>query len=217
MNKLTTIVLFGAVFAVSMAGVTAAMAIATPLSVGAVTPGPMSNGVYFLGHVTLTATDADGNVFAYIQTDNHLTNRGENCIAESIFNLDGTGSGDSCGGTTAGTLATGGYRFIEIGTENTTPSQAFNGVQTRTAISTTQTPGFTQQASANAGSSQAIVTLSNTFNNVNAIIRESAVVDADGGNSLAYQEFNPITLGASDNLTVDWVFTIGSTTPDAGV
>jgi len=49
-------------------------------------PNALKSGAMVLGHLTLTAYDENGNVIAYQQTDNTVTNRGDDCIARLIFN-----------------------------------------------------------------------------------------------------------------------------------
>ena len=68
------------------------------------------------GHVILTLADPDGNIIAYRQTDNIITNVGKNCVADDIF-----------GTTTVGTFLCasaglpGDFVFIGIGTGFATP------------------------------------------------------------------------------------------------
>ena len=50
-----------------------------------------SSNIY--GHITIVHSDPDGNILAYIQTDNLVAANGKNCMAELIF---GEISGGSC-------------------------------------------------------------------------------------------------------------------------
>jgi hypothetical protein len=65
------------------------------------------------GHVTLTAKHSDGTVFAYIQTDNTVTNVGKTCVAAIAFGVNSTSS--TCYGTTRI-----GQQFTWIGLGNQT-------------------------------------------------------------------------------------------------
>ncbi len=49
----------------------------------------------FRGHLEIIQTDVDGNVIKYMQTDNAIISKGENCAAQDLF-----------GGTAGGTGAT---------------------------------------------------------------------------------------------------------------
>ena len=47
----------------------------------------LNSGSFMTGHLTLTATDENGNIKAYQQTDNVVINTADNCISEKIFTL----------------------------------------------------------------------------------------------------------------------------------
>jgi hypothetical protein len=175
--------------------------------------------IQMLGHFTLVATDSQGNVKGYIQTDNEIKNNGENCVAESIFKVDGTANAtSSCGGTSAGGLSTFGFRFLSIGTGSSDQEQGSNDIQTalgsRAAASTVT---FTESRG-DGSNSRAQVLLSKQFTiNSTATVTEAGVHDASsGGNMFSRQTFTGISLQSGDKLTVSWTATIGTTTGQTG-
>ena len=82
------------------------------------------------GHLEIEARNADGELFAYRQTDNEVVDDGEQCILKMLFasnggiNNDGLGPGRG-GYTTASTMGacsgilTGAWHVIAIGTTTT--------------------------------------------------------------------------------------------------
>jgi len=73
----------------------------TTMSVG-------TDPVQMSGHAIITLADADGNIKAYRQTDNVVTNNGRNCVADELFG--------STGGALCNDPQTNDYTFIAIGT-----------------------------------------------------------------------------------------------------
>jgi len=150
-----------------------------------------------MGHVTLTATDEDGNIIAYRQTDNTIVNEGQNCIAEALF-----GVSFQCFD------ATSVYKIIHIGTDSTGgKSEALSRLAAYHAV-TGGTVGQPTSALANSG---AFVTIQAAFFDVNAVIGEAALrndIDSNVGDTLALQAFADINLGPTDDLTIDWTITV---------
>jgi len=67
----------------------------------------------FLGHITITVTDPEGNIVQYLQTDNTVVNDGENCANELLFGATNTNCPSTAGlfndiswgtGSTTGTV-----------------------------------------------------------------------------------------------------------------
>lgn len=151
----------------------------------------------FIGHVTLTAVDEDGNIIAYRQTDNTIINTGDDCILEEIF-----GAVTAC---TAGSVFTN----IHIGTNTASFTETSTGLGTFFA-SSAGTVGNTITASALSGAS---TTISTTFFDVSATIEEAALQNniLSASDVLALQQFTGIVLGPNDDLTIDWTVTIDGT------
>jgi len=151
-----------------------------------------------LGHITLTATDKDGNIIAYRQTDNVVTNLGDDCILEKVF-------GDGITGTclTSASL----FTDVHIGTaDGISFTEGSSSLGTWFA-GTGGAVGTTLSASGLSGAST-IVTAQ--FFSVGTAIEEAALQGGPQSNSniLALQKFATINLGASDDLTIAWTVAI---------
>ncbi len=227
MKRQTTVAMFGITFAAVMAlGMVSISGFSQPLFVAS-TDTKVVNHMDMMGHITFTATDQDGNILSYIQTDNIIVNVGENCVAESIFNVtttgadlcDGTGTHSASTGTPQG-VADGGFTFIAIGNGSagvaTETDQALILENFRIRANSTSV-----DSSPGTAGSKAVVTLTGIFvANTTLSIDESGIFDKDeiffGGsgpvdeNMLARQTFTAIPLTLGDKLTVEWEVTIGS-------
>ena len=197
MNKNTRTLFLGAILALGIG------TFGISNSFSASEPSALESGSLITGHVTLTATDDAGNIIAYRQTDNAIMNRADNCISELIFTLD-TGNGCNTNAST--------YDRIHIGTgsNSTTPSESWT--QATLPLTYNTDAGATVTLTNATGTGGADSLLSATFLNVNAAINEAAIRNGAGGSGvgdvLAYQQFTTITLGATDDLTVEWTVTI---------
>ncbi len=222
MKRQTTLATYGIVFAAAMAlGLVFVSGFSQPLFVASTTDAKAASQMGIFGHITLTATDPDGKITSYIQTDNLIVNVGENCVAESLFNVTTFGAAEECGGTGAhiggNGVADGGFTYIAIGNttsgdiltaENKTLSRELQRIKDN---STSVNPS---SGSADPGTS-AVVTLTAVFTASSGAIDvdESGIFDAagkDAGNMLARKTFNQISLAQDDKLTVEWEITIGS-------
>ena len=211
--------MFGIIFAAAMAlGMVSVSGFSQPLFVAS-TDMKAANHMDMMGHITFTATDKDGNILSYIQTDNVIVNVGENCVAESIFDVT-TGDTDLCDGTGAhdsgNGVADGGFKFIAIGNgsdglnSEDEDDTALNEERFRITANTTAVTNSTGTG----GDSMAVVTLTGIFNaNASTTINESGIFDkamAADENMLSRQTFTGIPLTDGDKLTVEWQITIGS-------
>jgi len=145
-----------------------------------------------VGHITLTATDDEGNVVAYRQTDNVVINAADQCIAADIF-----------GATAFGGCTDAAYTQVHIGTavSSFTEGSADLGTFSKS------TGGAISSTVAATALSGASVTIQADFIDVSATITEAALKNS-GGNVLALQNFSGIALGATDDLTIQWTVTI---------
>ncbi|KAG0511212.1 MAG: hypothetical protein NPMRD1_270017 [Nitrosopumilales archaeon] len=232
MNGKSTLALVGVLFAAAMVvGMATTSAFSTPHVIASSTI--VDNQFGMLGHITLTQTDADGNMKSYIQTDNVIVNIGENCVAETLFNVTADTGPDGCDGASTPLYTKSGnginnlgFSFIAVGNSSAsaTPPVA---VETDTTLINENSTGTTMDRktgsptvtteSTGVGSS-AVVTLSAVFTSDGGIsdVDESGIFDeptfgAPGpGNMLARQTFTNIQLSDGDQLTVEWEITIGS-------
>ena len=216
--------MFGILFAAAMAlGMVSISGFSQPLFVAS-TDMKAVNHMGMMGHITLTATDQDGNILSYIQTDNLIVNVGENCVAESIFNVT-TANAFLCDGVGAhiggNGVADGGFTFIAIGTNNTavaaTDQALGNSTSEVSRIKANSTSIVDSTGTQAGGNSKAVVTLTGIFTATGTpTITESGIFDkamAADENMLARQTFTGIPLTVGDKLTVEWEITIGSSTP----
>lgn len=183
-------------------------------------------GAYMSGHVTTILTDSEGNVKEYRQTDNVITNLGENCVAKILFQDDGAGAG--LGSGTGTSVCVGSlnqpYTVIAIGTGTTKANGTDTSLGTELSGSglssgratMTWGSGGAQNSTGTAGDSQAKVILSKTFTNTGSSVQvsESGLFNdttASTNGMFARQNFTAIGLGNGDSLTVQWTISIGGT------
>ena len=220
MKRQTTLAMFGILFAAVMAlGIISVSGFSQPLFVAS-TDMKVVNHMNMMGHITFTATDQDGKIFSYIQTDNVIVNRGENCTAETLFDLNTTGS-DQCIGTgvhtTGNGVADGGFVYIAMsngtiaaGEDNRTLALPEIDRQKETTLTVLSSTGT-------GGSSVALVTMATVFTaDEVSTISESGIFDTaaeNTGNMLARQTFDGIPLTLGDKLPIQWDITIGTDTP----
>ena len=218
--------MYGIIFAAAMAlGMVFVSGFSQPLFVASTTDAKAASQMGIFGHITLTATNPDGKITSYIQTDNLIVNGGENCVAESLFNVTTNSTSEPCSGTgthdgpDSNGVANGGFTYIAIGNttsvdilavENKTLSRELQRIKDN---STSVTPS---SGTGDPGTSSAVVTLSAVFTATAAgttDVDESGIFDAfgkDAGNMLARKTFTSISLAQDDKLTVEWEITIGS-------
>jgi len=222
MKRQTTLAMFGILFAAAMAlGMVSVSGFSQPLFVASTTDTKATNQMGMFGHITLTATDPDGKIISYIQTDNIIVNVGENCVAESLFNVTTTDSTYKCDGegTHSGAdkngVADGGFTYIAIGDIQIEPNLAGAGnVTLADELDIGRVKDTDPMVSeSNDVNSAAEVTLTGVFIATaegTTDVDESGIFDADeDGNMLARKTFTAITLAQDDKLTVEWKITLG--------
>jgi hypothetical protein len=82
-----TIFTFAVIAALSVAaiGAISSQALSTPMLLGAVD----TDNAYLQGHVEYVLRDSDGTIKQYIQTDNQVVDRGDQCVANLISGATG--------------------------------------------------------------------------------------------------------------------------------
>ena len=189
--KLQFAIVIGAILVGSIATVNMAFVSDSDVSANSV-----KSSAGMVGHLTLTATNEDGEVVAYRQTDNVVINSGDDCIGQDLF-----GGSWGCGNTTAV------YDDVHIGTASTpfTETSTDLGSFQETTAGTVGTP---TTASGTGGAS---VTVTADFFDVSASIAEAALRNGPSNTSsdvLALQQFSSISLGPTDDLTIEWTVTV---------
>ena len=168
---------------------------------------PVKSTAAMLGHVTLIATDQNGNIIGYRQTDNVIVNHGDDCLSDLIF--------AQSSGVTCTLVAASMFDNISIGFgAQTTTAETTSLANYLTDGGLVSPTGFdsaviTPAANSNAPASTLITAV---FRSVGAQVTEAAIqagsLTAGLESILAYQTFSTLPLGASDDLTVQWTVTI---------
>lgn len=150
-----------------------------------------------VGHIELTATDEEGNIIAYRQTDNTVINAADECIATDIFGATAFGGCDPASD----------YTNVHIGTST---ANAFTEGSTDLISEDSSTGGAISATTAATALSGASVTITADFTDVGATIGEAALKNGSS-DVLALQGFSGIALGATDDLSIEWTVTIDGT------
>jgi hypothetical protein len=170
---------------------------------------------YMLGHLYIVHKDPSGRIVNYIQTDNVIVNRGDDCALN--FLIAGTAAGTICG--------TAGAGFVDFALGNSTTAAAKTDLKLGAEISSNvgtccglgraaATPTFT--ASASNSNNGAKVSLAHTFtsgvtNAAGITISEAGLFNSTTQGAIpmtAHQVFGTITLANGDTLAVTWAITI---------
>ena len=178
-----------------------------------------ATGAYLTGHVTTIVTDSVGNVKEYRQSDNVITNGGENCVARLLFRLEGIGSSIPGNAVCTGALS-GSWHNIAIGTSTTKANGSNTGLGSELSGSGLSRGAAMQiswsNSSGTTASTSAQAQLQRTFTNTGSSVQvtesglfNSSTVGATG--MFARQNFTAIGLGNGDSLTVVWTINIGGT------
>jgi len=212
MKTLDSRVLIG-VIAVLTAGLIGVVGTSsTPLAIQASTIDGFQDGSGMFGHLTLVATDDNGDIKSYQQLDNLITRVGVNCLAHTLFeSTEVAGGSVTCGGDPDI------FDVIAIGTGNG-QADIDTGLDVQTAVSgltpDTDTSvlviddpdgtGATAQVEVTFTSAGATtsITEAGIFNNTNT---------ASPAQMMSYRDFTSISLDSGDSLTVTWTITLVGT------
>lgn len=204
-----TLMVLGVIAAASLISVSAFNGLATTYSV-ANTDG-VKTGISILGHLELVATDADGYIISYQQTDNAIVEQGVDCIVQKLFRDPLVGGGSvTCGGDS------GQFDVIQIGIGTDGTPDAATGVATPATLAglsaAKQDPdGVTVADTTGTGATGVVsVSFTNTAGAGSESITEAIILNATSGidNALAYRTFTGIPLDDTDQLTVTWTITV---------
>ena len=187
------------------------------------------------GHLEIEARNADGELFAYRQTDNEVVDDGEQCILKLLFasknGAIGRGEYASTGmGACSGSL-TGAWDVIAIGTTATSAADVnvrlgndtsgilanytdgVEGLERGVATTKTWTNGT---LCGNCSPVETKIVMSKTFTNLSGVthtIAESGLFNSTtvaGSGMLAHKAFTGVALATSDSITITWTFIVGN-------
>lgn len=209
MKKTTSVGMFAAiVFAVGMAGISFSDG---SLKLQDNTPASTMDGGSITGHIEIIHTDKDGNIRAYMQTDNAIVNDGRNCTAAVLF-----GYNTGCTDTTPGP-----YNVIGVGNgtalSGSTSQLLLNGEITGDGLSRVAgTLGTFTNATAN--SDPAVQRISTVFTYSGSQgsnpINQAGLFNGTGSptSTFALKNFpSTVNMNTNDQLTVNWDITIDGT------
>src|SRR6185312_2626834 len=165
------------------------------------------------GHVTMFATDPDGRITAYRQSDNIVVSQGEDCAAKALFTLT-TGSYTDCTGAITG----GSFTVMALGTGTNGNSRSDLNLNAETAATGLARVAASQvNATVAPAGGTSKVSLLNTFTNTSggtvtiteAGLFNSTTKTTDG--MFAEEPISPsIALNNNDALTVKWTISLAN-------
>ncbi len=169
----------------------------------------------FRGHLEIIQTNADGNVIKYMQTDNAILSKGENCIALDLFGSPAGGTGATSCPADPGTFTNIALKAVSLGTPGqdilTLPTELTADGLARAAGTVTSTTTAAGAAGTN------VARIANTFTYSGGSAQAVAAAGlfnqtAIGGAIFAAKDFpSSVTLNTNDQLTVNWDITISGT------
>ena len=187
------------------------------------------------GHLEIEARNADGELFAYRQTDNEVVDDGEQCILKMLFSTKEGGHNSYAAGrggyTSSGTgactgILTGTWHVIGIGTTATAANDVNVKLGNETSgILANYTDGVeglergvatTKTWTNGTGSTETKIVMSKTFTNLSGVthtIAESGLFNSTtvaGSGMLAHKAFTGVALATSDSITITWTFIVGN-------
>lgn len=199
MSDKRTIYAIGAIVAAFalVLGMVAGSTSLTTMSVNSQTPMQM------YGHAIITLADPDGNIKAYVQTDNVVTLVGKNCAADDLF---GTLTVDLCASGPSGNFVFIGIGTGSVGTPGEGETSLGNEILTRTGTLISDVA-----ASGTAGAEKVI---KGTFIlGTESTVDEVALFDSNtAGNNNMFSRLviSPVISGGLDDIiTITYEVTVG--------
>ncbi len=167
----------------------------------------------FRGHLEIIQTNADGNIIKYMQTDNAILSKGENCVALALF-------GGAAGGTGATSCPADPGTFTDIGLQTAVMGAATQDIlalpsEITSGIGLDRAPGTvaSQQTAAGVAGTN-IVRISNIFTLASGGPQTVAAAGLfnqtvlAGSAIFAAKDFpSSVILNNLDQLTVNWDIT----------
>lgn len=224
MKTTSMIALIAVISAVSIGAISMNGFSAIPLVAASVSP---ESGA-IMGHVEYILRDGDGNVKSYIQGDNMVVNKGDDCVIAYAFQKGETA--DQC------TAQTNGFRYIGIGNGSLTVDAADTTLVDGGSTAVAQAAGGlmamrfdsnTEQASSSSNGGSVVIATESPFtftagvNNTSvtaAGLFDAACTANASGQCTAYASpqnmFSAQTISVAvaggDSLSVTWTITVGN-------
>jgi len=175
------------------------------------------------GHLEIEARHANGELYAYRQTDNEVVDDGEQCILKMLFATTGTSNAGRGEYTSTGVGActgalTSAWDVIAIGTTTTSAADTNVKLGNETATSDGLHRGVATAKtwSNGTGTGATQIELSKTFTSASPrahAIAESGLFNSTTVNAngmLAHKAFSAVTLANGDSITITWTFRVGN-------
>ena len=191
-----------------------------------------------MGHVTVEANHADGELYAYREGANEVVDAGEECILKMLFastNSSGVGRGDATGTDDCVGKLVGAWDVIAIGTGAAAVADTDVRLQNETAGVPGLERGHASKTWTNttgvANNNKIELTKTFTLTGSNEhIIRETGLFNITeshhaqcsglcqgfigthhpGSGMLAHKVFSAVTLATGDSITITWTFQVGN-------
>jgi hypothetical protein len=210
MNRNSSIALFGAVFAVAV-GLMGSNGVFSMPTTGIISSSGTNyheNAGNLLGHVTMIAQDPSGNIKAYRQMDNVVTQVGRTCTAADLF------------GSTAQCTPRGGFNYIGIGSLSRAEVTSDTSLDSYSSLAPQKETSYVltnSSSSTNAGGTYgatAVQTTSFIFGNSQTVgeadLQDAAGETAGSEHAFARKAITPtIGVNSGDTLTVTWTIYTG--------
>jgi len=166
----------------------------------------------FRGHLEIIQTNAEGNIVKYMQTDNAILSKGENCVALDLFGAPAGGTGATSCPSDPGIFTNIGLQAASLGA----PGQDILALPTElTADGLARAAGtVTSTTTAAGGGGTNVARIANTFTFTAAgpqavaaagLFNQTAVANSA---IFAAKDFpSSVSLNLNDQLTVNWDIT----------
>ena len=228
MNRNATYALFGVTFALVASGLVGSNLLsAQPSGLVAQDTTPSSDGMKITGHVTTIATDANGNIKAYRQTDNVVVATGKDCVTKLLFGGPSTSRGAAVGaGTSCVGALTNPFNVIAVGNRSAVISPAATDIRLANEPNGTSN-GLNRQAgtitytnSTTVAGASSVAVIQTTFGPLTGLRSGGTQVTESGlfnsttpisstGGMFAHQGISSIALNNGDSLTIKWTINVG--------
>lgn len=209
MKRIIPYALFGAIFAITVGILGVSHISATTFGLAGNVPTTDQDGMKMTGHITLVATDPNGNIKAYRQTDNVIVNTGADCVTRLLFGGTTTGRGTGTGTSTCIGALTSPWTVIAIGTGTTGEVVGNTGLQAELSGNGLGRQFPTSPITyTNATTGTSTATISTQFSSTTtAAVTESGLFNSTtivASGMFAHKTFSAINLVSGDKLTVTW-------------